>query len=56
MNIAIIIYFLGWILNIEAVLMLLPCITALIYQERSGTYFLITLAICGILGILITFR
>lgn len=56
MNIAIIIYFLGWILNIEAVLMLLPCITALIYQEGSGIYFLITLAICGILGILITFR
>lgn len=56
MNIAIIIYFLGWILNVEAVLMLLPCITALIYKESSGTYFLITLTICGILGAVITFR
>ncbi len=56
MNIAIIIYFLGWILNVEAVLMLLPCITALIYKESSGIYFLITLTICGILGAVITFR
>ncbi|MCI8951167.1 MAG: TrkH family potassium uptake protein [Lachnospiraceae bacterium] len=56
MNIAIIIYFLGWILNVEAVLMLLPCITALIYQESSGFYFLITLVICGALGAAITFR
>ncbi|MDO5550896.1 MAG: TrkH family potassium uptake protein [Lachnospiraceae bacterium] len=56
MNIAIIIYFLGWILNVEAVLMLLPCVTALIYGERSGVYFVITLAACGCLGILTTFR
>lgn len=56
MNTAIIIYFLGWILNVEAVLMLLPCVTALIYGERSGIYFVITLAACGCLGILTTFR
>lgn len=56
MNIAIIIYFLGWILNVEAVLMLLPCITALIYQESSGIYFVVTLAICAVIGGFATFR
>lgn len=56
MNIAIIIYFLGWVMNVEAVLMLLPCITALIYGEKSGIYFLITMLICGLLGVLITVR
>ncbi len=56
MNIAIIRYFLGWILNVEAVLMTLPLITALVYGEQSGIYFLITLAICGGLGFLATFR
>ncbi len=56
MNLAIIRYFLGWILNVEAVLMLLPCGAALLYGERSGIYFVITLALCAGIGILCTFR
>ncbi len=56
MNISIIRYILGWILNIEAALMLLPCLTALIYQEKSGIYFVITMVLCGGLGALSTFR
>lgn len=56
MNIPIIIYFLGWILNVEAVLMVLPCIAALVYGEKSGVYFVVTLAACGAIGILATFR
>ena len=56
MNISIIRYILGWVLNIEAVLMLFPCLTAAIYQERSGIYFLITMVLCGGIGILSTFR
>lgn len=56
MNISIIRYILGWVLNIEAVLMLFPCLTAVIYQERSGIYFLITMVLCGGIGILSTFR
>ncbi|MDO5416420.1 MAG: TrkH family potassium uptake protein [Lachnospiraceae bacterium] len=56
MNIAIIRYFLGWIMNVEAVLMLLPCLTALVYKEANGIYFVITLAVCGAIGILCTFR
>lgn len=56
MNLAIIRYFLGWILNVEAVLMLLPCGAALLYGERSGIYFVVTLVLCGGIGILCTFR
>ena len=36
MNYSIIIYIIGMILEIEAVFMALPAITALIYQETSG--------------------
>lgn len=43
MNYSIIIYILGWIMNVEAVCMLVPGITALIYREKSGIAFLITI-------------
>ena len=46
MNYSIIIYIIGMILEIEAVFMTLPAITALIYQETSGVAFLITIALC----------
>lgn len=54
MNKKVIIYLLGWILNIEAVFMLLPCIVAAIYKEKSGLWFLAVLAVCGALGLLLT--
>ena len=50
MNYSIIAYIIGWILNMEAGLMLLPCITAMIYKETSGIAFLITMAICLCIG------
>ena len=56
MNYSIIIYIIGWILNTAGALMLLPCITALIYQERQGFAFVFTMGFCFLLGILMTFR
>ena len=47
MNYSIIIYILGWIMNVEAVCMLVPGITALIYREKSGIAFLITILTTG---------
>lgn len=47
MNYAIIAYILGWVLTFEGAFMALPCVTALIYQERSGFYFLV----CGVLAV-----
>lgn len=54
MNYSIIIFIIGWILRLEAVFMALPFVTALIYQEREGVSFLITMAICLAIGIPLT--
>ncbi len=54
MNYSIIFYIIGWILNLEAAFMLLPCITAVIYGEKSGFAFLITMAVCVAIGIPLT--
>ena len=53
MNYSIIVYILGWVLNIEAVAMLLPCVVALIYGETVPLFsFLITAAVSFIAGLL----
>ena len=46
MNYSIIIYIVGLILNVEAVLMTLPCITSLIYHEKEGLAFVASMAVC----------
>ena len=54
MNSSIIRYILGYVLKIEAVLFLLPCLTAVIYQESEGFCYLAIAALCLILGLLMT--
>ena len=54
MNYSIIIYIIGMILKIEAAFMLLPAVTALIYQETSGVAFLITIVLCLAIGFPLT--
>jgi len=56
MNIGIIFYFLGWVLNIEAVLMLLPCAVSLIYGDGRLWCFLAVMAMCFVIGWLTTHR
>ena len=56
MNTSVIRYVLGWILKIEALLMLLPFIVGLIYGEKEAYAYLITFAICGIPGILLSLK
>lgn len=51
MNISIIFYILGWVLCTEAGTMLFPCVVSLIYSEKQGLYYLITLAVCLAVGI-----
>lgn len=52
-----ILYFMGWILRIEAICMLLPIITAALYGEFSQCRIFIVTAIgCFILGQLMAFR
>lgn len=56
MNYSIIVYIIGYVLKIEGLFLLLPCLTALIYQEPSGFAFLISAAICLFLGIIATYK
>lgn len=56
MNTSIIRYILGQVMKVEAVLMLLPCIVALIYGEEEGFAYLIVLGICGLLGLIATIK
>ncbi len=56
MNYSIIIYIIGCILKLEAVFMILPGITALIYQESSGYAFLITMILCLSIGVPMTLK
>ena len=54
MNYSIIIYMLGWIMNMEAVFMLLPVITAVVYRESIGWIYLGVSLVCRLLGFLCT--
>lgn len=51
MNFSIIFHILGWTMNIEAALMLLPLLAGIIYGEASITSFLLTIAICLVIGV-----
>ena len=51
MNYSMIVYLLGWILNFEAIFLVIPAITAVIYGESEFFSFLITIGI----GLLIIF-
>ena len=55
MNYSMIVYLLGWILNFEAIFLVIPAITAVIYGESEFFSFLITIGICLLIGLLIIF-
>lgn len=54
MNRSIIRYILGSVLKTESILMIPPCIVAIIYSETEGLYFLLVSLICCILGFFMT--
>lgn len=56
MNIRSIAYILGWILNLEAMFMLLPVATAVIYGESQGVAFAVTAVLCLLVGYLLTHK
>ena len=56
MNIKIIFYFLGWVLNIEALLMVLPCMVSLLYGDGQLLSFLGVMALCMVIGWLTTHK
>lgn len=56
MNRSMIRYILGWVLNIEALLMMLPALVAVIYRERAVFGFLITIVLCAAVGLLLVHK
>lgn len=56
MNTSIIRYIIGYIMKIEAILMLLPCVVSAIYREPEGLWYLLVAFLCGIAGILLTLQ
>lgn len=56
MNMKSVSYILGWVLNIEAVLMSLPLVASLVYAEGEGWAFAITMAMCVAVGFLLTHK
>ena len=56
MNYSMIFYIVGWILRLEAVFMVLPGVTAILYHEKDGFAFLITLLICLAIGLPLTWK
>ncbi len=56
MNYKMIFYTIGQLLKIEALLMLLPLITSIIYQEEAYSSFLITIGILLLVGFLLSIR
>lgn len=44
----------GWLLSIEAIIMLIPCVIALIYEPESSLPFFIVAGITGSVGVLMT--
>ena len=56
MNYSIIRYIVGYILRVEAGLLLLPVIVDFIHQEDKWYYYLISAGICGLVGLLLTIK
>ena len=56
MNYSLVFYIIGWVLNLEAAFMSLGCITALIYGERAGWSFLLSILLCLAIGLPLTLR
>ena len=56
MNYKMICYTLGCVLNIEAACMILPLICSIIYRDGCTNTFLLSIIICLIFGILLSFR
>lgn len=50
MNRRMILYILGYVMKIEAALLLLPCLVAVIYQEKQGFGFLAAAVLCAVFG------
>ena len=55
MNLGMIRYIIGWVIELEALFMSIPCVCALVYKEKNtGLAFLITAIVALVIGLLLT--
>ncbi|MGN1135164.1 MAG: TrkH family potassium uptake protein, partial [Oscillospiraceae bacterium] len=54
MNFSMIVYILGWILNFEALFMIIPLAAAIFFGDNTILPILLTMGICAAIGIPIT--
>lgn len=54
MNYRIIAYIVGWVFNLQAIFMVLPALTAIIYNEKDFYAFLTSIAVCLVIGLPLT--
>ena len=52
MNYRMILRTLGLVLIFEAIFMLVPIVTAIVYQETQGWHFVVAMAVCALVGVL----
>ena len=53
MNRSMILYVVGHVVMLEGVMLFLPCLVSLIYQESEGIDYLVMAVICMLLGAII---
>lgn len=56
MNRSMIRYILGYVIQIEGVLLLLPCVAAVLYREKEGIYYCGVSVICLLLGMMMSHK
>lgn len=56
MNSSVIRYILGYVLRLEALFLLLPCLVAVIYREPQGLSYLAVVILCTVLGMAMTHK
>lgn len=56
MNIKMILYFLGWVLNVEAACLLLPALVAFVFREKTAWIFLAIAGFCALSGVALTLK
>ena len=53
MNVSMIFYMLGWLLNTIAALMIFPFLVSIYYKEHCGIYFILCALVYAIIGVLL---
>lgn len=56
MNFSMIRYIMGWVVSIESVFLLFPCLVALLYQEQQGFSFLSVMLLTALIGFALVFK